>query len=163
MATPIRERAGTGVEGLDVMLGGGVPAGSVVLIRGGPGAGKTTLALQFLFEGAKRGERGLYLSLEESAEEIVANASGYGWPFEKALGSGDVAIRSLRLTRVKDYLKTDASQQNWLVTMEGDGSGAGISGDFRADAVGSIVSRLLKETGAKRLVFDSLTMFTALF
>lgn len=160
---PARARAATGIEGLDAMLDGGLPEGGVVLVRGGPGAGKTTLALQFLFEGVKRGEKGLYLSLEESAEEIVSNAAGFGWPLEKSMASGDLAVRRLRLSRVKDYLKSDASQQNWLVSMEADTTGAGITGDFRADAVGSIVGRLLKETGAKRLAFDSLTMFTAQF
>lgn len=156
-------RTPTGIEGLDAMLEGGLVQSAVVLLRGGPGAGKTTLSLQFLFEGVKRGEKGLYVSLEETPEEIMRNAAQYGWDFEKAIASGLLSIRTLRLTRVKDYLKTDESQQNWLVTMEGGASSAGISGDFRADAVGTILSRLIKETGARRLVFDSLTMFTAQF
>lgn len=163
MGMPARARCATGVEGLDAMLGGGVPAGSVVLLRGGPGSGKTTLCLQFLLEGAARGETGLYVSLEESPREILANASTFGWDLPGAVEKGTIQIRGLRLSRVKEYLKHDASQQNWLVSMEGSGREAGISGDFRADALGSIISRLVRETGARRLVFDSLTMFTAQF
>lgn len=163
MTAPPRPRAPTGVEGLDAMLGGGLPQGAVVLLRGGPGAGKTTLSLQFLFEGLRLGEKGLYVSLEESPEEIIANASQYGWQFEGALASSGLAVRGIRLTRVKDYLKSEASQDNWLVSMEGGPGESGISGDFRADAVSSILARLIREAGAKRLVFDSLTMFTGQF
>jgi KaiC/GvpD/RAD55 family RecA-like ATPase len=160
---PDKARSPTGIEGLDALLDGGLPTGSVSLLRGGPGAGKTTLSLQFLFEGVKRGEKGLYVSLEEKPDEIIRNASQYGWDFEKAISSGMLSIRTLRLTRVKDYLKADDSQQNWLVSMEGGNDSSGITGDFRADAVGNILARLIKETGARRLVFDSLTMFTAQF
>lgn len=156
-------RVATGVEGLDAMLGGGFPRGAVVLLRGGPGAGKTTMSLQFLFEGIKRGEKGLYVSLEESEAEIVANASQYGWDFQGALDAGHLVIHSLRLQRVKEYLKTDASQANWIVSIESSKSGSGMSGDFRADALGALLARLVRESGARRLVFDSLTMFTAQF
>lgn len=163
MASTSRPKVPIGVEGLDAMLRGGVPKGSVTLLRGGPGAGKTTLSLQFLLEGIKRGEKGLYVSLEESPEEILMNAEPYGWGLDKAVASGDLALRGIALTRVKDYLKADASDQNWLVTLEGGPDASGITGDFRADAVGTILGRLIKASGAKRLVFDSLTMFTAQF
>ena len=158
-----RPRLPTGVEGLDAMLGGGFPTGSVVLVRGGPGSGKTTFSLQFLLEGAARGEVGLYVTLEETPREILANASTFAWDLPAAVEKGSIALRGLRLSRVKDYLKSDAGQGNWLVSMEGSGREAGISGEFRADALGSILSRLLRETRATRVVFDSLTMFTGQF
>lgn len=156
-------RVATGVEGLDAMLGGGFPRGSVILLRGGPGAGKTTLALQFLVEGLRHGEKGLHVSLEESADDIVANAAQYGWDVEPPLARGDLVIHSLRLQRVKDYLKTDAAQPNWIVSVESAAGASGLTGEFRAEALSTILSRLVRETGAKRLVFDSLTMFTAQF
>lgn len=158
-----RELVPTGIPGLDAMLGGGLPKRSVVLVRGGPGAGKTTLALQFLFEGVRRGERGLYITLEEGPLDIVQNASQYGWDFDGAIKSGALVIHTLRLSRVKDYLKSDAAQGNWIITMESTDKAAGFSGDFRAEALSAIISRLVRESGANRLVFDSLTMFTAQF
>lgn len=156
-------RVSTGIAGLDAMLHGGVPRGSVTLVRGGPGAGKTTLAMQFLVDGAQAGERGLYLSLEEPVDEIVANASHHGWPVADLVAKGDLVVHALTLTRVKDYLKTDAAQQNWLISMESTANRAGFSGEFRAQGVAQLVSRLVRDAGAKRLVFDSLTMFTSQF
>lgn len=64
-------RAATGVEGLDDVLGGGFTPHRTYLIEGVPGSGKTTLALQFLLEGAKRGEPVLYVTLSETEDELV--------------------------------------------------------------------------------------------
>src|SRR3569833_25570 len=63
-------RLSTGIQGLDDVLHGGLAKGFLYLIEGSPGAGKTTLALQFLIAGAKKGERGLYISLAESEAEL---------------------------------------------------------------------------------------------
>lgn len=71
-------RLSTGIPGLDDILRGGLARGFLYLIEGNPGAGKTTLALQFLIEGAKRGERGLYLSLAESGDELRHVAASHG-------------------------------------------------------------------------------------
>jgi circadian clock protein KaiC len=79
MSTAQGRRIQTGIEGLDEILGGGLPAQRVHLVQGSPGAGKTTLALQFLLEGARRGERCLYISLSETREEVEAVASSHGW------------------------------------------------------------------------------------
>lgn len=69
----------TGVPGLDSVLGGGFSSGHVFLLEGNPGTGKTTIALQFLLEGAAAGERGLYITLSETAEELRAGAASHGW------------------------------------------------------------------------------------
>src|SRR5947207_422260 len=69
----------TGVEGLDAILGGGLPANHVYLLDGEPGTGKTTFALQFLLEGAARGERCLYVTLSESRAELEGVAASHGW------------------------------------------------------------------------------------
>jgi circadian clock protein KaiC len=75
-------RVKTGIQGLDEILGGGLPSRRVHLIQGSPGAGKTTLALQFLLEGARRGERGLYISLSETREEVQTVAASHGWDLD---------------------------------------------------------------------------------
>jgi circadian clock protein KaiC len=69
----------TGVEGLDDVLGGGIAADRLYLLEGAPGAGKTTVAMQFLREGAARGEPVLYVTLSESAQELKAVARSHGW------------------------------------------------------------------------------------
>ena len=72
----------TGVEGLDEILGGGLDADRVYLVEGQPGTGKTTLALQFLLEGARLGETTLYLSLSETEQEIQVVAQRHGWSLD---------------------------------------------------------------------------------
>jgi circadian clock protein KaiC len=71
--------ATTGIPGLDNILRGGFPAARTDLLQGVPGSGKTTLALQMLLEGARRGERTLYITLSESRDELMAVAQGHGW------------------------------------------------------------------------------------
>src|SRR5436190_12018527 len=73
------EYARTGIEGLDDILRGGLTRNRLYLIEGVPGSGKTTLALQYLIEGAQRGERVLYVTLSESREELQAVADSHGW------------------------------------------------------------------------------------
>jgi circadian clock protein KaiC len=69
----------TGTPGLDHILNGGLTPNRVYLIEGDPGAGKTTLAIRYLLEGAKNGEKGLYFTLSETREEIEAVAASHGW------------------------------------------------------------------------------------
>ena len=69
----------TGIAGLDTLLCGGLPADRLYLIQGRPGTGKTTLALQFLLEGAQRGERAVYVTLSETASELRGIAASHGW------------------------------------------------------------------------------------
>ena len=76
------ERCQTGIPGLDDVLGGGLVRDRLYLVDGDPGAGKTTLATEFLREGARRGERGLYITLSETAEELTAGAASHGWTLE---------------------------------------------------------------------------------
>src|SRR5579875_3165286 len=70
-------RIRTGVRGLDDVLGGGLPKGHLYLIEGDPGTGKTTLALQFLLEGASQGERCMYVTLSESRNELGQIAASH--------------------------------------------------------------------------------------
>ncbi|HJQ11066.1 MAG TPA: ATPase domain-containing protein [Gemmatimonadaceae bacterium] len=82
MGSPNVPRARTGVAGLDEILGGGLPTNHLFLIDGEPGTGKTTLGLQFLLEGVKNGERGLYVTLSESRRELQAVAESHGWTLD---------------------------------------------------------------------------------
>ena len=75
------ERISTGSTGLDDILGGGFDADRVYLIEGRPGPGKTTLALQFLLEGVRRGERCLYVMLSERERELRTVVQRHGWTF----------------------------------------------------------------------------------
>ncbi len=76
---PNEDRVGTGIAGLDLILGGGLSRDRLFLIEGTPGSGKTTLALQFLLAGAARDETVLYVTLSESNEELCAVARSHGW------------------------------------------------------------------------------------
>ena len=76
------ERVATGVEGLDAILGGGLPAKHVYLIQGDAGCGKTTLALQFLLAGVRAGEAGLFVTLSETRAELLAVAKSHGWSLD---------------------------------------------------------------------------------
>jgi circadian clock protein KaiC len=75
--------ARTGIDGLDTILGGGLPKDHVYLLQGDPGAGKTTLSLQFLLQGAEEGETGLYVTLSETRRELEAVARSHGWSLDK--------------------------------------------------------------------------------
>src|SRR5687768_3361257 len=72
----------TGIAGLDDVLGGGLTPSRVYLVEGNPGAGKTTLALQYLLEGVAHGEKGLYLTLSETKAELAAVAHSHGWTLD---------------------------------------------------------------------------------
>jgi circadian clock protein KaiC len=72
-------KARTGVAGLDDILVGGLSPGHVYLLEGNPGTGKTTIALQFLLEGASIGETGLYITLSETEKELRDGAASHGW------------------------------------------------------------------------------------
>ncbi|MEA2464102.1 MAG: circadian clock protein KaiC [Acidobacteriota bacterium] len=78
-----RELAPTGIQGLDDVLGGGLTQNRIYLVMGDPGVGKTTLGLHFLLEGARRGEKVLYIALSETREEIEAVAESHGWSLEQ--------------------------------------------------------------------------------
>jgi circadian clock protein KaiC len=100
------KKAKTGISGLDAILSGGFSRGHVFLIEGEPGSGKTTVALQFLLEGANAGEKSLYITLSETEKELRQGASSHGW----TLGS---EISVFELTPPESLL--DANQQQSLL------------------------------------------------
>ncbi|TGE01671.1 ATPase domain-containing protein [Methylobacterium nonmethylotrophicum] len=85
MTTPTEpsKKARFGIAGLDSILGGGLTRDRLYLLEGEPGTGKTTIALQFLLEGAKAGEVGLYITLSETKQELSDNAASHGWSLDE--------------------------------------------------------------------------------
>lgn len=77
------EYVSTGISGLDRLLTGGIPRGSVVLLTGGPGTGKTIFGLEFLLRGCESGERGLYVSFEQDRDMMLKQAESLGWDLQK--------------------------------------------------------------------------------
>ena len=75
-------KSASGVPGLDDILSGGFTKGSLFLIEGSPGTGKTTLALQYLLEGVAAGDRNLYITLSEGRQELIEAAATHGWSLD---------------------------------------------------------------------------------
>lgn len=82
MAEPTAGKARSGISGLDDILSGGFTREHVFLVEGAPGTGKTTIALQFLLEGARSGEKGLYITLSETERELRDGAASHGWTLD---------------------------------------------------------------------------------
>jgi circadian clock protein KaiC len=130
-------RACTGVPGLDDVLSGGLPVGHLYLIEGDPGAGKTTIGLQFLMQGAARGEHVLYVTLSESKAELESGAESHGW--------------SLQGVEVYEFAPTEQSLQP-----EDQYSHFHPSEVEFQDTTQHILDRI-KELEPQRVVFDSLS------
>jgi len=126
------DRVTTGIAGLDDMLSGGFLRESAVLLRGAPGTGKTTVALQYLVHGARSGEPGLLISFEEFPQSLHRDAQSLDWDL-KALE--DKELLHLHFTSPQVLLES-----------------------LRAPT--SALSRLLLEGGIRRVVLDSVTHFT---
>lgn len=90
----------TGIPGLDHILRGGLPENRLYLVSGTPGSGKTTLALQYLLQGAAQGEAGMYITLSETKEEIEAVAKSHGWRLDQ--------IAIFELSALEEQLKQES-------------------------------------------------------
>jgi len=132
-------RCTSGVDGLDDILCGGLPSDCFYLVQGDPGSGKTTLALQFLFEGLRQGERVLYITLSETKQELLKVARSHGWSLEK--------IPLLELSAIESLLRPEAQTTVF----------------HPSEMELSKVSQLILDEGKKhrpaRVVFDSLSEF----
>ncbi|MEM5814693.1 MAG: ATPase domain-containing protein [Candidatus Aenigmatarchaeota archaeon] len=135
----MNDRLSSGVKGLDRMLGGGFIPGTTVLVSGQAGSGKTTFAMQFLYDGARNGEHGLFITLEQDREKLIADMAAIGMNIPKAKniriigGSlGDVMrFRKLVKAKLDDFL----------------------------DEIQEVVC----EAKAKRVAIDSINLFLMLF
>ncbi len=139
----------SGIQGLDQLLHGkGFPKGSITYLVGGPGTGKTTLALQYLCEGAKMGDYGVYLSLDEGLESILENAEELGMDLEALVNSKKISL-------------VDASP---IVSVEGEIS----AHRYRRSAESSLAILMDRisyaaRAPANRLVIDSLATIVLQF
>jgi circadian clock protein KaiC len=134
-ATPraLMLKAATGITGLDSICMGGIPQGRVTLVEGGPGAGKTVLALQTLVHGAKvLREPGIFVAFEESSDRIVANAACFGW--------------DLMALQKKQLFFLDAQPSIEIIQ----------SGGFDLGGMIAALDEKVRQMRARRIVFDSL-------
>ena len=107
-----RSRQSTGITGLDEVLGGGLPSNRLYVLEGKPGSGKTTLALQFLREGVRLGQRTLYITLSETVEELNDVAASHGWTLE-GIDLLELNTLSERLTEEANYTVFHLRMWNW--------------------------------------------------
>lgn len=128
----------TGVPGLDDILLGGLATHRVFLLEGSPGTGKTTMALRFLVEGARAGERGLYVTLSETAVELRATATGHGWNLDDQIEIFEVVPPESLL---------DADQQQSLL----------YSSDLELGETTRLIFEAVERSKAQRIVLDSLS------
>jgi len=135
--TKLPEKIQTGIEGLDDILFGGLPSNHLYLITGDPGTGKTTLAMQFLLEGVRRGEKGFYVTLSESKHELEEVARSHTWDIDP--------LSILEMTPLVEELIPEAQ---YTVFHPADVE--------LVDTVDSIL-RKIDEVAPSRLVFDSLS------
>ena len=138
----------TGVPGLDELISGGLPKGRVILVVGGPGAGKTILASQFIYKGiADYGENAVLVSLDEGKEHFFAEMAKFGWNFKKAEEEGKFGfVDATRLSRVailkEKMLKEETS------SLRGK--------QLQVDKLIEELQEKIKQVNAKRVVLDTL-------
>jgi circadian clock protein KaiC len=126
------ERVGSAIAGLGEMMGGGIPAGTVTLISGGTGSGKTLTALSFGVDAAAKGTKVLFVTLEEAANQLIRHSSRLGWPVDDMAEKGTI-----------QFLHVSPSEM-----------------DIDRHAV--TIRRRVEETGAKLVVIDGISAFDLL-
>jgi len=132
-------RCATGVEGLDDILAGGLPRDCFYLVQGDPGSGKTTLALQFLLEGVRRGEKVFYITLSETREELLQVARSHDWSIDR--------IPLLDLSAVENLLPPEAQTTVFHPS------------EVELTKVSQLLLNEVRKARPKRVVFDSLSEF----
>jgi KaiC/GvpD/RAD55 family RecA-like ATPase len=137
-------RVTTGVDGLDVMLNGGLPKGRIVLVRGPPGMGKTILCAQFLYKGAKLGEKGLFVSLEETREQLIREMYLVGMDFREMDRKGLVTFLDASPIR---HIPGEVKLGNMNVGKR----------DFSLVALANKIKSIATEKKISRIIIDPLT------
>ena len=141
-ALPAVSKAATGIQGLDEITGGGLPRGRPTLVCGGPGCGKTILAMEFLMNGARRfDEPGVFLSFEESIEDLTLNFASLGF---------DPRPLTARKMLSLDYVRVEPGEIHE-------------TGEYDLDGLFIRLGHAIDAIGAKRVVLDTIeTLFSGL-
>ena len=125
----------TGVPGLDEMLSGGIPEGHTVAVLGSAGTGKSTFALQFIFTGLLNNENCVYLSLEESEENIMKTGLIFGWDLKPFIENKKLTLINFNRFNFKEMINR-----------------------FESD-----LPNLLKSLNIKRFVIDPMTLYEMIY
>jgi circadian clock protein KaiC len=133
------EHSSTGIQGLDEILIDGLPSNCFYLIQGDPGSGKTTLALQFLLEGVRRGEKTLYITLSETKDELLKVARSHGWSLD--------AIPLFELSSIDSVVRPDAHTTVFHPS------------ELELNKVTEMLMAETRKAQPTRIVFDSLSEF----
>jgi circadian clock protein KaiC len=143
----------TGVAGLDELLGGGLLERSVTLVSGSAGVGKSTLAVQFLAEGAARQEPGLYVALEEGPKQIIQSASALGLPLQQSIEDGLAEVL---------YLSRDRVRPSQLLSLLTTKIRAQKTRRLVLDSVSHLAGEGMTDDELRQLLFALVTRFKAL-
>jgi len=137
----------TGILGLDELLGGGIPKGRVVSVFGGPGTGKTTFALQFLYSGATLyDEPGIYVSMDETPQDIKKNMSAFGWNLEDLEKREKLLLLDASLfKRISRVMKIPRDKPT--VTEKG----------YSLLTLSNLIKGTIEKIGAKRIAIDPMS------
>jgi len=128
-------RLDLGIEGLDQMIQGGIPRRHLIVAIGGAGTGKTTFGLQFLHHGLQQGEKGVFITLEQSHEAIIATGNEWGWDFAEYEDKDMLAIVDLDPVEMANSL----------------------------DNIQAELPTLIQDFGADRLVLDSVSLLEMMY
>jgi len=144
------DRIPTGIKGLDDVLMGGLPKGRMILLVGSPGSGKTTFAMQFLVGGAKAGEHGIYVTLDDKPENVKSNLASFNWDLDSLERSGKITfIDATQLRRPSHGLvqgKTATESPVALVIPE-----------LTLGVLARTIRRVAAEEGIQRIVIDPIS------
>ena len=143
----ISEYISTGIPGADKILGEkGIPRGHSILVAGGPGSGKTTFAIQFLYKGAtEHDEPGIYISLDEDPEDVKKNMSKFGWDIDGLEKEKRLAFINVSPVRAASSEKAGLIQLGMT--------------EFKLIRLLEAIRTGVEEIQARRVVIDPLTMF----
>ncbi|MBU4076597.1 MAG: KaiC domain-containing protein [Euryarchaeota archaeon] len=125
----------TGISGLDEMLCGGIPQGHTVAVLGSPGTGKSTLVLQYIYTGLQNDENCVYLSLEESENNLMKTAMIFGWDLKPYIDNKKLTLVNFNKLNFREMITR-----------------------FESD-----LPKLLKSLNIKRLVIDPITLYEMIY